>query len=119
MGPSTFVRQIVRNLLAALKPPESQPAANFNAALQQVFEKLLERSPELERKIATNYSTGSEKEKQTQFLIMDAAQTKSLEDLSYEVVSALVESVNPTMRVITPADSHYDAVKTALENPNK
>lgn len=118
MGPSTFVRQIIRNLLVTLDT-EDPTLETTGIALNKVLEKLLDKSPELKRKSGISYSTGavSDKEKRTQFLVMDAARTKPLEALGYEVLSALVETVNPSVTVITPADSRYEAVKMALGNP--
>jgi hypothetical protein len=117
-GPSTLARRVLVVLLeqvikASTKQDEK---AVRTITIEEVCEFLAQKLPEtLTQKAETLFKSAEiGGASGPSFLLMDAAQFESLKELGAKLISSLLESTNPNIRVVTPYDANYDKVRATL-----
>ena len=118
MGPSTLVRLLIINLLKINGNKSKDQEDKTSMTMEQVFEKLDERMPnDLKERMGNLYKSSviGDKEDKAPFLIMDPAHFGDFQTIIYKFYSYLIETINPNIKIVTPIDTKYNAVKSALE----
>jgi hypothetical protein len=122
-GPSTAARRLILTVLEqAGRPVQESNKSNegkHTMTLDEVGAALTKMMPdELKNRMQTLIeSSGVPDTSNPSFWIMDPSQTQEFLTLSAKIMVLLVESLNPNIKVVTPADSNYDKVKSVLAMP--
>jgi len=118
-GPSTFARQVLLAFMELVeKRGETQETESVRTvSLEEVCESFARKMPDsLKQQMVDLFkSTSMGDIDNPSVMIFDQEQLEVFKKLGAMLTSFIIESANPSFRVITPYDSNYDRVKATLE----
>ncbi|MBI2934731.1 MAG: hypothetical protein HYY29_04070 [Chloroflexi bacterium] len=115
-GPSTLARRILIAFIDQMEKLGKMEARKDDRTLtlEEICESVEEKIPaplkDRLEKLVKAAMLGDRS-----FILVDPAQMPELEEVSAKLISMLIETAAPSVRVITPYDSNYEKVKSAIE----